>query len=326
MQMSQVLISDPQEVFVVIPAHNEERFIGSVVLTALEYATRVIVVDDGSTDRTGEVAQAAGAKVIRVDPQGGKGRALNAGFRYMRQVNARVVVTIDGDAQHDAQEIPIVARPVIEGGADIVIGSRFLAVRSRIPWWRKIGQAVLTWTTNTMSGARVTDSQSGYRAFSARALELMMFQTSGLSAESEMQFLIDEHHLRVVEVPIHVQYLDGNKRNPVRHGFQVIDAIMAIVARKHPLLFFAMPGVILIVLGCLFGFDALAQIPRFGVPVNLFLATIAAMVGGILLLLTGILLHSIEFVTMKISTLIRDTGSLDSQEPHEEGSAWTEKV
>lgn len=304
--MNQLFASEPNEVSVIIPAYNEERFIGTVVLTALEYASRVIVVDDGSTDRTSEVARAAGADVIRLEQQGGKGHALNAGFRYLRQMGASVVVTIDGDAQHDPREIPIVAQPIIEGRADIVIGSRFLSIRSDIPWWRKIGQGLLTWATNTMSGAHVTDSQSGYRAFSAKAIELMTFRTSGLSVESEMQFLIDEHGLAVAEVPVHVQYLDGTKRNPVWHGLQIIDSIMAIIARRHPLLFFAMPGIILIILGCLVGFDALAEIPKVGLQVPLFLATIAAMVSGILLLVTGTILHSLEFVTMKLSSLIRD--------------------
>lgn len=310
--MSQLLVAAPNEIFVVIPAHNEERFIGSVVLTALEYASRVIVVDDGSTDFTSDVARAAGAEVIRLEKQGGKGQALNAGFRYMRQMDARVVVTIDGDAQHDAREIPLVAEPVLAGKADIVIGSRFLTVRSHIPWWRKIGQAVLTWTTNTLSGSHVTDSQSGYRAFSPRAIELMMFRMPGLSAESEMQFLIDQYHLNVTEVPVHVQYLDGNKRNPVRHGLQVIDSILIIVSRRHPLLFFAMPGVVLIVVGCFLGFKALLDIPKTGLPFGLLFATTATMVSGILLLLTGTILHSLEYVTTRITNLIAENRN---QEP-----------
>ncbi len=298
-----------QDISVVIPAHNEERFIGSVVLTALNYSRRVIVVDDGSTDRTADIARAAGAEVIRIERQSGKGQALNAGFRYMRQINAPVVVTIDGDAQHDPQEIPLVAKPILEGQADMVIGSRFLSVHNRIPWWRKIGQSVLTWTTNTLSGARVTDSQSGYRAFSAKALEVLMFRTSGLSVESEMQFLIDDYGLNIVEVPVHVQYLDGNKRNPVGHGLQIIDAIMSMVARRHPLLLLALPGVILIAVGSFLGFDTLSRIQTSGLPLILLLATIATTVSGILLLLTGTILHSLEFVTERLTEAIHNEKS-----------------
>jgi hypothetical protein len=323
--MNPLLASSPDDVSVLIPAHNEERFIGSVVLTALDQARRVVVVDDGSTDRTGEIARAAGAEVIRLDRQGGKGQALNVGFRYMRQVNAAVVVTLDGDAQHDPREIPIVAQPVVQGHADIVIGSRFLGVHSHIPWWRRIGQDALTWATNALSGAHVTDSQSGYRAFSARAVELMVFRTSGLSAESEMQFMVNDFDLNVVEVPVHVQYLDKSKRNPFWHGLHVVDAIMGLVARRHPLLLLAAPGVALILAGCLLGFDALVHVRTLGLPVLQLFATVVFLVSGVLLLLTGTILHSLEFFTAKLSNLLEDPAerrqSHLSAQTRREGSA-----
>jgi glycosyltransferase involved in cell wall biosynthesis len=124
--------TEPQDgaVVAVIPAYNEERFIGSVVLRARQYADTVIVVDDGSTDATGEIAAAAGVIVVRHESNRGKGAALNTGFHRARALGAAAVVTLDGDGQHRGDELAVLAEPVLSGQADIVVGSRFLGSRA----------------------------------------------------------------------------------------------------------------------------------------------------------------------------------------------------
>jgi glycosyltransferase involved in cell wall biosynthesis len=177
-------VYEHRPVVVVIPAYNEERFIASVVFGVREFADEVVVVDDGSSDRTALLAERAGASVVRLGENGGKGAALNAGFTYANSLAPSAVVCIDGDAQHEASEIPGLIQPILSGEADVVIGSRFLSTRSRIPGWRLFGQHSLTTVTNTLSGTRVTDSQSGFRAFSPLATQALRFTSSGLSVES----------------------------------------------------------------------------------------------------------------------------------------------
>ena len=174
---------------VVVPAYNEGLVIGSVVLQARKHADRVIVVDDGSSDRTAETARLAGADVIRFEENGGKARAMMAGFARARELGYEAVVMLDGDGQHDPEEIPAVAAPVLAGVADLVIGSRFLDVKANIPAYRRAGQTVLNGFTNlSVDGGTfaTTDSQSGFRALSRRALENLTFASEGYSIESDM--------------------------------------------------------------------------------------------------------------------------------------------
>jgi glycosyltransferase involved in cell wall biosynthesis len=287
----------PSQPFIVavIPAYNEERFIASVVIKTRLYASRVLIIDDGSSDRTAELAEAAGADVIRQQSNGGKAKALNAGFQAALRLNPDVIVCLDGDAQHEPAEIPTVCQPILEGAADVVVGSRFLGTESDIPRWRQVGQHTLTAVTNTLSGTHITDSQSGYRAFSTEAAQALHFQSTGLSVESEMQFLFKPAGMRVVEVPISVQYLDGNKRNPVVHGLQVLDAMLSMVARRRPLAFISLPGFILLFIGLLLGIRVIWLLGHTGeVAIGFSVLTALLEIGGLILGVTGILLHSME--------------------------------
>lgn len=296
-------ITPSGRVIAVIPAFNEARFIASVVLTAKRHAHQVVVVDDGSTDETAELAELAGATVIRQPENMGKAQALNAGFRAARSLAAEVVVCLDGDAQHNPAEIPDVIAPILQGQADVVIGSRFLGKRSKIPGWRQVGQHSLTAVTNLASGVTITDSQSGYRAFSPRAIQALYFQTSGLSVESEMQFLLKQGKLAVTEVPISVSYLDGNKRNPVVHGLEVLDAILSLVARRRPLLFFTLPGLLLGAFSLLLGSFVTTTVQAGGtLPTGSAILTALLFIGGLLLTLSGVILHSVQHLFKRVET------------------------
>lgn len=295
-------------VIAVIPAYNEARFIGSVVIATREFVHEVIVVDDGSMDVTAEIAETAGATVIRLGTNQGKGAALNAGFREALRRHPDAIVMLDGDAQHDPQDIPRVVGPVLDGQAAVVIGSRFLAQKSRIPWWRKIGQHVLTGITNAASGVPVTDSQSGFRAFASSALEQLTFHSGGLAVESEMQFFLEEGNLPWTEVPIGVTYRDGNKRNPVKQGLQVVDSILGIVSQRHPLLFFGLPGSLSVLGGLGLGLWALERLSRIHVlSVGGSLASAVLLMVGLLLCITAVILHTVDTATGRIRLDIRET-------------------
>lgn len=294
------------KVVVVIPAYNEERFIASVVLSAHDHADVVIVVDDGSTDRTADLAERAGAQVVRMAKNGGKGAALNAGFEAAQKHYPSVVVILDGDAQHDAADIPAVASPILAGKADVVIGSRFLNVRSRIPVWRQFGQKALNVATNAASGVTLTDTQSGFRAFSPNCVQILRFRSKGLAVESEMQFVFKKAGLRVAEVPITVQYLDGNKRNPVSHGLSVVDAILTLAARRRPLLFFGLVGMPLFGAGLWVGSAVLSIAERsHQTPIGMLVASSGLLLAGLLMVVTGVTLNTFDSLVGQIRDEIR---------------------
>jgi glycosyltransferase involved in cell wall biosynthesis len=276
-----------------IPAFNEERFIGSLVLAVRPYVDVVVVVDDGSSDGTAEIARKAGATVISHEQNRGKAAGVNTGFEYVRQLGARAMVMLDGDGQHRAQDIPTVLAPVVAGSADIVVGSRFLEVKSKIPVYRQIGQHSLTLATNLASGVSVSDSQSGYRAFSTAAIGALSFSKGGFSIESEMQFLAREHNLRVVEAPIHVVYCERAKRNPFKHGMQVVDGIVTLTGQVRPLLYFGLSGVITFLCGLLFGLYVVHLFSQsHTLAIGYALVTVLLCVVGVMLFFAGIILHA----------------------------------
>ncbi len=280
---------------VIIPAYNEARFIGSVVIQARRYASTVIVVDDGSQDGTPEVAEAAGALVIRHEVNSGKGVALKTGFHHARQLaGVQVILTVDGDGQHNCAEIPELARPILEGRADLVVGSRFLSTKSDIPRWRVFGQRALTIATNLSAQSSLTDSQSGFRAFSRKMLDVFHFDSNDFSVESEMQFVVHKAGLHVIEVPISVVYEEPPKRNPVMHGLQVIRGITNLVSRYRPLFFFGGGGLIILLVGLIWGWyvvDIYIRVRTLAVGYALISALLTII--GSSSLFTGLMLHSV---------------------------------
>ena len=206
----------------IIPAYNEEDALADVIAKTSQYVDEVIIVDDGSIDRTAEVAIEAGAKLIRHSTNLGKGEALKSGFEAIDDDS--IIVTIDGDGQHNPDEIPTIIKPIIEDGADLVNGSRYMnGPEENTPAYRRVGQKVLDIATNISAGIKVTDSQSGFRAFSPRTKGVFRFKDTGFGIESEMLVDAAEAGLKIVEVPITVRYdLDGSTKDPVTHGVGVL--------------------------------------------------------------------------------------------------------
>lgn len=282
-------------VVAVIPAYNEDRFIGSVVLKTRQYVDVVIVVDDGSKDLTAALAQMAGAVVVQHDCNLGKSAALNTGLQTAKEMSAGVVVFLDADGQHHPEDIPGLVEPALAGRADIVVGSRFMRAENHIPRWRRFGQHTLTAITNTLSGVPLTDSQSGFRALSSRAIRAMHFSQDGFAAESEMQFLARDCGLKMVEVPIHVTYAEGPKRNPMAQAMQVINGVLRLVGQIRPLLFFGVPGALLLAAGMGLGWHIfLAYEATQELAIGHALITVLLTLLGTLSLFTGLTLHSIR--------------------------------
>lgn len=291
--MPQPFNSGQPKTIAAIPCHNEDRFIGSVVLKAREFVDQVVVIDDGSTDQTARIAEAAGALVVRHEVNKGKGMAMNTAFQWAREKGAQVMVLLDGDGQHDPAYIPDVAKPVLEGKADVALGTRFLGIKSDIPRYRTVGQRILTLVTNIGSGVKLTDTQSGFRAFSRRAIELLSFKQKGVGdVEGEMQFLLKENNLSVAEVPIASNYDEGAKRNPVVQGMRNLNAVLNLIAERRPLFFFGLSGLISVVLGLIAGARVLGVIATTGrLVIGTALISALLLIIGVLSIFTGLILN-----------------------------------
>ena len=286
---------DGRRVVIVIPAYNEERFIGSVVLKLRAYPVTIVVVDDGSSDQTALIAQAAGAEVIRHDCNQGKGAALNTGLRAARQLEPDVLVLIDGDGQHLPEQLPRLVEPVLSGEADLVVGSRYLLRPVGVPRHRVWGHRFFSWLTRSASGVPVSDSQSGYRALSPRACREDLFHSTGFSVESEMQFQAHELGLRVMEVPVTIRYTDKPKRPVWQQGLVVLNGVIKLTGQYRPLFFFGVPGALLLVVGVGFAFWVVQRFLEVGqIAIGTALFSLLASMFGLIMLSTGFTLHSVR--------------------------------
>jgi len=282
-----------------IPCFNEERFIGSVVLRVRKYVDKVVVVDDGSTDASVEIASGAGAIVQSHECNKGYGAAIRTALSKGKELGADVLVIIDADGQHDAQDIPRLAKPVLDGEADVVIGSRFLGEGSSAPLYRRLGQRILNAATSVGSGRKLSDSQSGFRAYSSKALNALNLSEDGMSVSSEMQFAIARKGLKVAEVPIRVSYADKAKRNPLGHGINVLSRVLVLLSLRQPMVLFGVPGLLLLGGGLVLG---LRVLDIWGKSQTLAMGTL---LGAILLCLTGILALFAALMLQSMKELLR---------------------
>jgi len=192
---------------VVIPAYNEEKNIGKVLTGVRKYTQNIIVVDDGSKDKTSQIARDCGANVIRHFINRGLGGALGTGIKAALEQQADIILTLDADGQHDPDEIPKLVEPIKNGEADIVIGSRFLQ-KQKMPVFRRVGNYFFNLFTFFLFGIKSTDSQSGMRAFNRKVGESLEIYTSGMEVSSEIIKEIKQQDFRVKEVPIKAIYTD----------------------------------------------------------------------------------------------------------------------
>ena len=291
--------TSPGPVIAVIPAYNEQHTIGQIVRTARRYASRVIVVDDGSEDATSDKAIEAGANVIRIPKNSGKGHALSIGLSTAVLYGCSAVVCLDADGQHDPRDIPRIVKPVLENRADMVIGSRFLRQESKdlIPIYRKVGQRILTTATNVGSPVKITDSQSGYRAFTKELVRRFAYCETGMGIESEMIRSAVRSGVRIQEVPIAAKYdgLETSTLSPGNHGMIVLGSIIRSIRSEHPLLYFGTSGVALTIAAIAIWFHVIQQYAETeAFPFGLTLLGVLATVIGILFTLVGLILNAIS--------------------------------
>ncbi len=291
-----------------IPAYNEEKTIAQAVLLAQKHVCKVVVCDDGSTDMTADIAERLGADVVRHGLNMGYGSAIQTLFKKARALNADVMVTLDGDGQHDPNEIPLLVEPVLERKADIVIGSRFLSDVEKVnsvPRHRLLGIKVITKLTGAASDRKLSDAQSGFRVYSRKALEGLSFFENGMGVSVEILMEAKKQGLVIVEVPSGCRYHGLEKtstHSPLRHGASVVTSIVRLVVEEKPLIFLGVPGVISLFIGVLFGVWMLQlyAIER-RIVTNVALASIAFILAGLFAVFTGITLYAIARLMQKIN-------------------------
>ena len=283
---------------VCIPAFNEEKPIVDVIKKSLNYVDQVIVCDDGSSDLTAEYAKTAGAVVIKHEKNMGKGHAMKSLFKYARDVDADVIVTIDGDGQFLAEQIPRLLKPILENSYDVVIGNRF-SDDEEMPSYRKIGNKMLDKITKLAADLPFSDTQSGYRSYSKKAIQSINFSTSGFGVDSEILINAVDKGLKITESKVTVLYNTGLKtstKDPVSHTMSVIASLLESIAIHHPLKYLGIPGMILLIIGL--GFTAYS-ISNFNETGNFSLPSIltamSSLIIGLILLLMSVVLYSISY-------------------------------
>jgi len=286
--------------FACIAAYNEEHSIADVVTKSLPHVDRVVVCDDGSTDDTTKVAREAGAVVITQTNQG-YGAAISSLFDYARKENAQIMVTLDGDGQHNPNQIPLLVDAISTHSVDVAIGSRFLNGSTKASGYRKTGIKIITSASNYGTNFKVSDSQSGFRAYSKDAIDAIHPTEQGMAVSTEILLKISNKGLSIAEVPIIVSYEgDTSEQNSVSHGVGVLMNTIKYVSIKHPLQFYGIPGLGLIALGIILG----------GIFLEAYLndQTIfyGSLLGSVVLFLLGAILSVTAIILFSMANLIRD--------------------
>lgn len=261
------------------------------------YSDKIVVCDDGSIDDTAKVASSEGAVVIQHRKNLGYGSAIKTLFEYVKNEKFPIFVTLDSDGQHDAEDIPKIAESIFHGEADVVIGSRFLNENNKIPRYREFGIKTITKITKAASYNHISDSQSGFRAYSRHAISKLEIHEEGMAVSTEILLRAKEENLSIVEVPIEVNY-DGENtstHNPISHGLSVLSSVFRYVSVKHPLTFYSLPGFILSLVSIFFLGLALEEFSLHrSVPTNVILYSIGFAVIGIVLIVTGTILYTMS--------------------------------
>ena len=287
--------------FACIPAYNEEDTISDLVKSAKKFVDKVIVCDDGSTDDTLNNAKLAGAEIISHKKNQGYGAAITSLFDYCRMQNADVMITLDGDGQHDPNQIPILLDTISQHSVDVVLGSRFLDNNTDTPGYRKRGIKIITSAANFGADFKVSDAQSGFRAYSKSAINAIHPTEQGMAVSTEILLKISNKGLSLAEVPITTSYDgDTSEQNPVPHGISVLMNTIKYVSIRHPIKFYGIPGFVSIIAGLV------SSVLFLDAYLNDQVIFYGSLLGAVVLLLFGAILSVTAIILFSMANLIRD--------------------
>jgi glycosyltransferase involved in cell wall biosynthesis len=282
-----------------IPAYNEEKNIAKIISKVREYADSIIVCDDGSTDMTNEISNQLGAIVITHKKNRGYGAAINSLFMKAKELESDILVTVDADGQHRVEDIPIIIDPIIKNKAELVIGSRFLDIKSEeMPNYRKVGIKIITKMTNFSIKKELTDSQSGFRGYSKKSLQQITPSEEGMGVSTEILIKANNLGLNIAEVPIKVEYAgDTSTHDPISHGTSVILSTIKFTSIHNPLKFYGIPGIVFLLTGLGFiTWTIQIYTESQQIITNVSLIGIGCIVLGVVLLMTAIILFTVVTV------------------------------
>jgi hypothetical protein len=240
-----------------------------------------------------------GAIVVKHKKNLGYGAAIRSLFLKAQELECDILVTFDADGQHRVSEIEDVIAPIVNNKSDIVIGSRFLGtIEGEIPSYRKIGIKAITNIVNANTGKKITDSQSGFRAYNKKVLERIIPSESGMGVSTEILIKANKLKFRVSEIPITISYEgDTSSQNTLSHGTSVILSTMKFISIEHPLKFYGIPGAIFLAMGLFFVVWTIQEFTESGrIITNLSLIATGSTIFGMILTMTSILLYSLVSV------------------------------
>ncbi len=284
--------------FIGIPAYNEEKNIAVIITRLKKITDKIIVCNDGSSDLTSKIAEELGAIVINHEKNLGYGAAIRSIFLKAREINAECLVTIDADGQHKIEDVNKVIKPITDGQADISIGSRFLDKNDNAPKYRKLGINIITKVTNSSLSEKITDAQSGFRAYNNKVLQALTPSDSGMGISTEILIKSSSLGFKIAEVPTEIQYEgDTSSQNPVSHGTGVLLSTLKYISIERPLRFYGVPSFIFFAIGLTFTFFAAQYYAEIGrLNTNLTLIAGGTLLIGVILIVTAILLYSLVSV------------------------------
>jgi len=284
------------KIIVGIPAFNEEKNIAVVITQLKKIVDKIIVCNDGSTDLTSKIAEELGVIVINHEKNLGYGAAIRSIFLKSKDLDGDILVTFDADGQHRVDDINKVINPIINGKSDLVIGSRFLDESEKeVPQYRKVGIKVITKITNVTIKKQLTDSQSGFRAYSKKVLTELNPSDAGMGISTEILIKASSKNFRISEVPIKITYSgDTSTHNPISQGSSVIISTIKYTSIEHPLKFYGIPSLIFFIIGLSFTYAATQYYAEIGrLNTNLTIVAAGTVLIAVVLLITGILLYSL---------------------------------
>jgi len=295
---------EDEDVLLGIPAYNEELSIGSVLHKSkkVDVVDDILVVDDGSTDETSDIAKDFGVKVIRHKKNAGKGAAIKTIFDFASDNGYDYLVLIDGDGQHNPYEIPHVLSPVLNPGADMVVGARW-GESTEMPFYRKIGKNVLDYMTP--GGGEAKDTQSGFRAFNKNAIDKIELSHHDFTVESEMVTDASEKGLEIESARISCRYEDvdnASTKGPVAHGLGVLHKIIRLTIQRRPLFYLGIPGLIFYIAGLIFGLRVIQVAQYHGsIAYGSGMLTLIFIIMGSIFVTSGFILNEIRRLMRKES-------------------------
>jgi len=287
-----------------IPAYNEEKNIAKIIVKLKKIADKIIVCNDGSTDLTSEIAENLGAIVINHTKNRGYGSGIKSILEKSKEIGSEVLVTFDGDGQHRVEDIKKIIEPIEKNEIDLVIGSRFLNEEQEVPQYRKLGIKLITKITNANLKEKITDSQSGFRAYGKEVISKLKTSDMGMGVSTEILIKASSLNFKIAEVPIIILY-DGNTstHNPVSHGTSVLLSTIKYISIEHPLKFYGIPSLIFFVIGLTFTFLSIQYYTEIGrLSTNLTLIGAGTILISVILIITTILLYSLVSVVREGKT------------------------